>query len=229
MEISEKKVSKLAQKRMHLTKDEVEEICQAARDSGDARAWAAMVLGFNHGFRVSELVGGAEEREGCAAVPPLRLVDIDMKHRRIETRRLKGSLNGTHDLIDLRGNPTMSDVPALKAYLRVRIEDGSGLVFTGQKGPLQRWTLTRMFRSYCQQVSASRATRGLPAIPAEAMHWHTLRHSIATILANSDAGIFHAKNHLGHAAISSTQIYAHPDARATAMNVKRVLASTFAV
>jgi site-specific recombinase XerC len=228
MELNEKKVSAITQNRMHLTKDEVEEICQAARDTGDYRAWAAMTLGFNHGFRVSELVGGAEERDGHAAVSPLRLADIDMKHRRIGVRRLKGSIDGMHDLIDLRGNPTMSDVAALKAYLKVRIEDGSGLVFTGQKGPLQRWTLTRIFRTYCQQVSDERVGRGLPAIPQEAMHWHTLRHSIATILANSDAGIFHAKNHLGHAAISSTQIYAHPDARATAMNVKRVLASTFA-
>jgi integrase len=87
----------------------------------------------------------------------------------------------------MRAKPALSEMAALKAYLKVRIEDGSGRLFTGQKGPLQRWTLTRMFRSLCAQVSQSRVRRGLQPIAANAMHFHSLKHSIATILASGSA------------------------------------------
>jgi len=217
---NEKKIAKAAMKRTHLTRDEVQEICQMARDAEDYRAWAAFVLGFNHGFRVSELAGGSP------TVAALQMQDIDIKNRRINTRRLKGSVDDRHDLVDLRGNPTMSDVAALKAYFKVRIADGSDAVFTGQKGAMQRQTLNLLFKDYAQKVSDARQQRGLPSIPEEAQHFHVLRHSIGTLIANDpQAGIFVAKNHLGHAAISSTQIYAHPDSRATALAVKRVLAN----
>jgi hypothetical protein len=69
----------------------------------------------------------------------------------------------------MRGKPALSEASALRAYLKVRIEDGSGRLFTGQKGPLQRWTLTRMFRSFCNQVSQSRVRRGLQPIASNAI------------------------------------------------------------
>jgi integrase len=133
-----------------------------------------LTLAFNHGLRVSEIAGGSPD------ALPLLLSDLDMKNRSIRIRRLNGSLETTQALIDLRGKPAMSDVAALREYLKVRIDDGSQLLFTGQKGPLQRWTLTRMFRSLTEQVSQARVNRGLPPIAPNAMHFHVLKHSIAT-------------------------------------------------
>jgi hypothetical protein len=80
--------------------------------------------------------------------------------------------------MEMRGKPALSEVAALKAYLKVRIEDGSGALFTGQKGPMRRWTLTRMFRSYCEKVSAARVARGLAPIVKNAMHFHSIKHTI---------------------------------------------------
>ena len=98
--------------------------------------------------------------------------------------------------------PALSEISASRAYLKVRIEDGSGKLFTGQKGPLRRRTLTRIFRSFCQQVSQSRVQWGMQFIAANVMHFHSLKHSIAAILASRDDNIFHVKTRLGHAAIS---------------------------
>jgi hypothetical protein len=45
---------------------------------------------------------------------------------------------------------------------------------------------------------------GMQPIAANAMHFHSLKHSIATILASRVDNISRVKTHLGHAAISST-------------------------
>ena len=110
----------------------------------------------------------------------------------------------------------VSELAALKAYLKVRIEDGSGILFTGQKGALKRWTLTQMFRSYCEEVSKARVERGLAPIAENAMHFHSIKHTIATILASRVDNIFIVKTLLGHSAISSTKQYCHPDQKAAA-------------
>ena len=87
----------------------------------------------HHGLRVTEVL-------------QLRLADsINWKDRTITVRRLKGSLTTTQPLVDVRGKPALNEVAAIKAYLRVRIDDGSGNLFTGQKGALRRWTLAACF------------------------------------------------------------------------------------
>jgi integrase len=226
MELSEKKQAKSANTRTHLTEPEVMEILELARKTS-ARDWCIFTLAFNHGMRVSECAGGVPATESKAAVPPIRLSDLDMRNRRVTIRRLKGSLETTQPLVDLRGKPALSGYAALKAYLKVRIDDGSGLLFTGQKGPIQRWTLTRIFRVYCQQVSTARVARGLAPIPGEAMHFHVLKHSIATILANRGDHIFQVKSHLGHASISSTMNYCNSDPRTTGAYVQQTLSNAF--
>src|SRR5216683_5356337 len=134
MELSERLAAQSANLRTHLTENEISEILELARQT-DARAWAIFVLAFNHGLRVTEVLN-------------LRLDgDINWKDRTIRIARLKGSMTTTQMLVEMRGKPALSEIGALKAYLKIRIEDGSGRLFTGQKGPLQRWTLTRMFRS----------------------------------------------------------------------------------
>jgi integrase len=150
-----------------------------------------------------------------------------MKHRTIRVRRLKGSLETTQAFVEHRGKPALSDYAYLKAYLAVRTDDGSGLLFTGQKGSLHRWALNRMFVELLQQVSDARVARGFRAIPENCFRFHALKHSVATIIANRVQNIFTLKNHLGHASITSSMAYAHPDPRATAAQVQQALSHAF--
>jgi len=69
------------------------------------------------------------------AIPPLMLSDIDMRHRTVQVRRLKGSLETAQAFVEHRGKPALSDYACLKACLAVRIDDGSDFLFTGKKGP----------------------------------------------------------------------------------------------
>lgn len=215
VELNEQSQAKSANKRTHLTESELQELLEVARKA-DVRAWAMFALAFNHGLRVSE-------------VTALRLTSFNWKDRTVTVARLKGSMTTTQSLVDLRGNPTMSDTAALKEYLKVRIEDGSGLLFVGQKGPMQRWTLTRMFRAYCEKVSAARVSRGLEPIAENAMHFHALKHSCATILASKVSNIFTVKNYLGHASISSTMVYCAPDMKSACIEAKEVFTQAFSI
>jgi integrase len=214
--------------RTHLELDEVEELLEVARKT-DPRSWCILTLAFNYGLRVSECAGGAPAipSKNCPAIPPLMLQDIDMKHRTIHVRRLKGSLETTQAFVEHRGKPALSDYASLKTYLAVRINDGSNFLFTGQKGPLHRWALNRMFVELRNNVSDARVARGLHPIPQGCFRFHTLKHSVATIIANRVPNIFTLKNHLGHASISSSMSYAHPDPRTTAAQVQHALSNAF--
>jgi integrase len=215
METSERQQAASANQRTHLTESEMLEILELARKT-HSRDWAMLAIAFHHGLRVTEVL-------------QLRLGDsINWKDRTITVRRLKGSMTTTQPLVEMRGKPALNELSAIRAYLKVRIEDGSGSLFTGQKGALQRWTLSRMFRRYCEQVSKSRADRGMTPIAKNAMHFHSIKHTIATILASRVDNIFLVKTQLGHAAISSTMRYCHPDSKLAAIKSKEVLMQTFA-
>jgi len=214
LDFNEQQAATSANQRTHLTESEMFEILELARQT-DARAWAIFALAFNHGMRVTECLQLGLEG------------DINWKDRTITVRRLKGSLTTTQPLMEMRGKPALSELSALKAYLKVRIDDGSGMLFTGQKGALKRWTLTRMFRSYCELVSMARVGRGLDPIAENAMHFHSIKHTIATILASRVDNIFIVKTLLGHSAISSTMQYCHPDQKAAGIKSKEVLAQVF--
>jgi integrase len=202
----------------------MEEILELARKTS-TRDWAILCLALNHGMRVSELAGGSGDGE--VKFPPLRLVDVDVKNRQITIRRLKGSLVTTQAFVDLRGKPHLSDSAALKAYLGERIDDGSGLLFTGQKGPLTRFTLNKMFHKYCEQVSVARVTRGLAPIPPTAFKFHSIKHTTAQTMIDNGADVYQVKAHLGHAAISSTERYLVPNQRIAHQYVQRAFGQAF--
>jgi integrase len=188
MEASERQQATSANQRTHLTESEMLEILELARTT-DARDWAMLAVAFHHGLRVTEVL-------------QLRFAEsINWKDRTLTVRRLKGSMTTTQPLVEMRGRPALNELAAIKAYIKVRIEDGSGNLFTGQKGPLQRWTLSRMFRGYCEQVSNSRAARGLAPLAENALRFHSIKHTIATILASRVDNI--SLRWLGHAAISA--------------------------
>jgi type 1 fimbriae regulatory protein FimB len=211
---TEAQQARSANQRTHLSESEMLDILELARKT-NARDWAILVVAFHHGLRVTEVL--ELEIEGS----------INWRDRTLTVKRLKGSLTTTQPLVEIRGKPALSELAALKAYFKVRVEDGSGHLFTGQKGPLRRWTLTRMFRKYCELVSAARVAKGLAPIVRNAMHFHSIKHSIATILASRVDNIFLVKTHLGHAAISSTMHYCHPNQKLAALKTKEVIMRVF--
>jgi integrase len=215
MQTNERQEAASANQRTHLTESEILEILELARKT-NARDWAMLAIAFHHGLRVTEVL-------------QLTLADsINWKDRTITVARLKGSMTTTQPLVEMRGKPALNELAALKTYLKVRIDDGSGRLFTGQKGQLQRWTLTRMFADYCERVSADRVSRGLSPIAENARHFHVIKHTLATILASRVDNIFLVKTQLGHAAISSTMHYCHPDQKLAAIKSKEVLSQVFA-
>ena len=79
-----------------------------------------------------------------------------------------------------------------------------------------------------REEGRARVERGLQPIAAYAMHFHSLKHSIAMILASRVDSIHYVKTHLGHAAITSTMQYCHPNQKLTGKAVKAVLFEAFA-
>src|SRR5580698_5467887 len=89
--------------------------------SESKRNHAMILLAFKHGLRASEV---------CA----LKMTDIDLKNGTITVRRLKGSLKSSQDLLDLPGQPLVSEKRVLKAWLEEResYQDRSDYLFLSQ-------------------------------------------------------------------------------------------------
>lgn len=93
---------------------------------------------------------------------------------------------------------------ALERYLRVRKEkvtffEDPGIVFVNEKGkPLYPLKIQLMVKKYLSQVSEQ-----------EHLSPHVLRHTFATHLLDRGADLLSVKELLGHASLSTTQIYTH--------------------
>lgn len=140
---------------------------------------ALLELMYSSGLRVSEAVG-------------IRLADLDLEGR-ILTCTGKG--NKTRKI------PVGSvAIDWIKAYLPLRraIGTGSDLLFVTPGGrPLTRQYVHSMISGYAGKC-------GLEGVSP-----HTLRHSFATHLIQNNADIRSVQQMLGHADISTTQIYTH--------------------
>ena len=167
-----------------LSLDDIRALLDAPEKTGfrGLRDRAILQVMYAAGLRVSEVVG-------------LKLADLDRKKGLVaplgkgQKRRLVPL--GEHAL------------DALDAYLRVRGEHpraaGSTAVFLSPRGgPLTRQAVWKMLGGYARGAGVTK-----PSSP------HKLRHSFATHLLEGGADLRSVQALLGHADISTTEIYTH--------------------
>jgi type 1 fimbriae regulatory protein FimB len=155
--------------------------------SESKRNHAMILLAFKHGLRASEV---------CA----LKTTDIDLHNGTITIKRLKGSLKSSQDLMDLPGQPLLSEKRVLRAWLDERgtMHDRSDYLFVSQKGG-------QMDRSAFFRVFARIAK--LAGLPADKRHPHVLKHSLGFYLAEQGVPLVSIQQTLGHRSLASTGVY----------------------
>lgn len=164
-----------------LTQDETHRLFDTIRKSSSPNAKrdrALFLTAYRHGLRASE-------------IGLLQQTDVDFKNSRLSIHRLKGSLSGIYPM-------QPDEQKTLKAYLAARA-DTSPYVFLSKRGtPIDRRTLWLLIQTYGKTA----------ALPSHKLHFHILRHSIATHLLDAGADLSFVKDWLGHANIQNTTIYA---------------------
>jgi len=167
-----------------LTPEELLAVLKVARER-NTRDHAMILLACRHGLRASEVCG-------------LKLADVDVKGGSISLQRLKGSLKTVQPLYRHRGQPLLDEVAVVKAWLRERPADGSGYLFTSQKGGrLDRTQFFRVFQAVAEAAGLEPAKR----------HPHVLKHSLASHLVAGNVNLALVKQALGHRSINSTMQY----------------------
>lgn len=174
-------VSKQSDTITYFTPDELRSLFAAISNKRDR---ALFLVAYRHGLRASE-------------VGKLRVVDVDWKRLRIKLTRLKGSFGGEHPL-------EADEVRILKSYLREReqserLKDTPILFPSNRNLPIGRRMLDKLIKQYGAKAK----------LPTEKLHFHTLKHSIATHLLEASDDIRFVQDWLGHSNIQNTVIYTH--------------------
>jgi site-specific recombinase XerD len=123
----------------------------------------------------------------------------DLKDGCLDVKRKKGSLHTIQTLMPHKGEPLLDEVKAIRAWLKVRPDDGSKALFTSQKGgALSREQVHRIFKGVAERAGIAEGKRFV----------HILKHSRATHLVGTmDVALL--RQHLGHRNIQNTMLYAH--------------------
>ena len=170
--------------RSFLTPPELLAVLKVAR-ARSTREWAMISVAYHHGLRASEVCG-------------LKLADVDLRVGTIAVRRLKGSMSQVQPLYPHRGQPALDEIAALRAYLRDRVEDGSGVLFLSRKGgSMHRASFYSTFRAIAMAAG----------LTAGKVNPHVLKHSLASHLVAGNVNLALVKQALGHRSINSTMQY----------------------
>lgn len=166
-----------------LSESQVEAILQAPDTSTPLgvrdRAWLELI--YASGLRVSEL----------AELPALSVF--------LDEGFLKVTGKGRKDRLIPFGSSAETWIRAWLA-LRAGFKPSGGELFVGQRGEgLSRQHLWRLLKTYARAAG----------LRAEAVSPHVLRHAFATHLLDHGADLRAVQAMLGHADISTTQIYTH--------------------
>lgn len=146
---------------------------------------AMLELAYGAGLRVSEWIS------------------IGVRDLMLEEGLLRVFGKGSKERLVPLGRPAIGAVAIFLRELRPRLEKGAGqgrLLLNARGQPLSRMGAWKILRKH---VEAAGLTRTVTP--------HTLRHSFATHLLEGGADLRAVQEMLGHADISTTQIYTHVD------------------
>jgi site-specific recombinase XerD len=188
-----------------LSTQQITAVLKLARESS-ARDWCMLLLTFRHALRSQE-------------VRQLKLADVDVTNGTLSINRVKGSRSSVQALDRHKGEPLLDSVLALRHWLKVRVEDGSQILFPSQKGGMMtRMQLGRLFKKYASAAG----------VPANLAHPHILRHSLCTVMAEQHADVYAIQQRAGHVNISNTMIYTHVSDKSAGEACRAALMSAFA-
>src|ERR1700690_3275247 len=103
----------------YMTAEQLQKFLEAAKAYGP-REHAMFLFAVAHGARASEIAN-------------LRLKEINFKSEQIYIARLKGLIDSTQNLFNMKGNALINETAVLKAWLEVREPDADNFVFNSQK------------------------------------------------------------------------------------------------
>jgi integrase/recombinase XerD len=172
-----------------LSIDEVERIL-ANVDAGRRLAFrdlAMLEVLYGAGLRVSELIG------------------LHVRHVLREEGMVRVVGKGSKERLVPLGDRAMVALQRYLRELRPRLDrgQGRGIVFLNYRGrPLSRMGAWRIVRTWVEHANIGRKVTP-----------HTFRHTFATHLLEGGADLASVQEMLGHADISTTQIYTHLDRR----------------
>jgi integrase/recombinase XerD len=146
---------------------------------------AMLELAYGAGLRVSEWI------------------TIGVKDLLLEDKLVRVFGKGSKERLVPIGRSAIGAVATYTRELRPRLEKGGGkgVLFLNARGePLTRMGAWKILRRYVERAGIQKAVSP-----------HTLRHSFATHLLEGGADLRAVQEMLGHADISTTQIYTHVD------------------
>lgn len=123
----------------------------------------------------------------------LKLEDYNIDKGELYCKRLKGSNNNTIRL-DIKTKETLD-----KYIIENHITLSSEILFKSQKNkPISRFTLNYLTKKYCLLAKIDDPSK---------YHFHTIKHTTAVHLADSNMDIKELQWWLGHKSVSNTEIY----------------------
>jgi integrase len=162
----------------YLTETETVSLFRAIKGGGSQRDLALFELAYHRGLRASE-------------IGMLKMAHLRPDLKRISVERLKGSHGGEYLLTD-------REQTALRAWLRVRGKESGALFPSRHRRPISRRRLDELMKHY----------GAIAELPADKRHFHCLKHTCATALLEAEVAVEVVQDHLGHANIQSTMVYA---------------------
>ncbi len=169
-----------------LSQDEVSRLMDAPDSSNPLglRDKALLELAYAAGLRVSEIYG-------------LNVSDLDLG-----TKEIRVTGKGSKQRVALVGSLARDAMYLYLSQVRPQLlgeDDSDGPVFLNKFGTrLSRRSIQEKIRYYAAKIGLK------PGV-----HTHTLRHSFATHLLDGGADLRVVQELLGHASLSTTQIYTH--------------------
>lgn len=121
----------------------------------------------------------------------LKIDDLELEEKTGYIRQAKGKKDRIFNI------PSFL-VGDLKKQIRIQKEFGRELLFTGPKGKLSSRNIQKIVNNAAKKSGIKKD-----------VHVHTLRHSFATHLLENNVDIRKIQELLGHADLSTTQIYTH--------------------